>query len=187
MDYIIQQVMVGQILVRFEDGSRAMIPIQPTDTPEQIDHAVSFYDPDFAEENQEEINQFVSVGERRFSNRLDDENGEEVPDPNLPTEEEVENDPVKDAVKLIPLDDAMMLYFAQKYSEQGDDRVSNALDNLMATYYVDIDPETILGFIERKTTEVTNMQEQMALDLQALESEEDIFDLALQELGEEAE
>ena len=187
MDYIIQQVMVGQILVRFDDGSRAMVPIQPTDTPEEIDHAVSFYDPDFAEDNQEEVNPFVSIGERRFSNRLDDENGEEVSDPNLPKEEDVENDPVKDAVRLIPLDDAMMLYYAQKYSAQGDDRISNALDNLMDTYYVDIEPETILGFIERKTTEVTNMQEQMALDLQAIGSGEDIFELALQELGEEAE
>lgn len=187
MDYIIQDVMVGQILVRFEDGSRAIVPIKTTDTPDEIDHAVSFYDPDFLEVNQEEMNQSVSVGEKRFSIRLSDESGEEVPEPNLPPAEESQSDPVRDALALIPLDDAMMLYFAQKYSAQGDNRVSDALDGLMDNYYQDITPESVLEFIERKNIEVTNMKEQTVLDAEKISSDADIFAEALAELEAEGQ
>ena len=47
MRYTIKEVMPTQILVEFEDKSKAIVYVGPEASPEDIDDAVSYYDPDF--------------------------------------------------------------------------------------------------------------------------------------------
>lgn len=67
MKYIIKEILPGQIRVEYENGSWAIVPIPPNSTMEEIDHAVSQYDPDFLPSVTELINPDISIGMERTS------------------------------------------------------------------------------------------------------------------------
>ena len=49
MKYTIKEILPGQIRVEYEDNSWAIVPISANSTMEEIDHAVSQYDPGIGE------------------------------------------------------------------------------------------------------------------------------------------
>ena len=67
MKYTIKEILPGQIRVEYEDNSWAIVPIPPNSTMEEIDHAVSQYDPDFLPSVAELINSNISIGLERTS------------------------------------------------------------------------------------------------------------------------
>jgi len=69
MKYIIKEVLPGQIRVEFEDNSWAMVPIGENFSLEDVDDAVSYYDPEFIPDPQTLINSNVSVDLERQSTR----------------------------------------------------------------------------------------------------------------------
>ena len=177
MDYIIQEVMVGQIVVEFVDGTRAVVGISTTDTPEQIDHLVSFYDPEFIPPAETTINTFVSVGEERCACPMDMETPElDVVEPEV----DESTEPVVSTFTIeSPINDSMLFYYAQKFAAAGDTRGSEKLDELMDLYHGELSMETLLFLLDQKTQAVTANQEAVA---QAAVEGDDIFNLALEEL-----
>lgn len=77
MQYTIQEVLPGQIRVEYEDGSWAMVPIFANATAEEIDNAVSKYDPDFLPDPETLKNKNIEVGETRSSAQLESSNAYE--------------------------------------------------------------------------------------------------------------
>ena len=85
MKYTIKDIMPTQIAVKFEDGSKAVLYVSPEASPEDIDDAVSYYDPDFRPDPETLINKNISVGEERVSTRKEEQKlVEEPPDVELP-------------------------------------------------------------------------------------------------------
>ena len=60
MKYTIKEILPGQIRVEYEDNSWAIVPISANSTMEEIDHAVSQYDPDFLPSVAELINSNIA-------------------------------------------------------------------------------------------------------------------------------
>lgn len=170
MNYLIQEVMVGQIVVKFEDGSRAIIGVQTTNTAEEIDHLVSFYDPDFLPEPETEVNPHVFVGEERQSQRLLEE--EEA------LEETVEVDSTQPAIA--PLDDTMVMYYSQHFASLGDNRIRDRFHGMVDSHYSSPTPEAILAYLD-KVEESKRYGSETPAEAQA--AGEDIFAQALEELG----
>lgn len=71
MKYTILEILPGQIRVEFEDNSWAIVPIVPNATLDQIDNAVSKYDPDFLLKPESIINPDISIGDQRESKKID--------------------------------------------------------------------------------------------------------------------
>lgn len=71
MKYTIQEVLPAQIKVEFEDGSWALVPVSPDATKEQIDTAVSQYDPDFLPKPEDLVNKNIKVGDEGTSKQYD--------------------------------------------------------------------------------------------------------------------
>lgn len=67
MKYTIKEILPGQIRVEYEDNSWAIVPIPANSTMEEIDHAVSQYDPDFLPSVAELINSNIAIGLERTS------------------------------------------------------------------------------------------------------------------------
>lgn len=67
--------MPSQILVEFEDESKAMVYINPEASPEDIDDAVSYFDPEYFPDPETLINKNIVVGEERISTRKEDSPG----------------------------------------------------------------------------------------------------------------
>jgi hypothetical protein len=70
MKYTILEILPGQIRVEFEDNSWAIVPIPPNASLEDIDDAVSQYDPDFLLKPESIINPDISVGDQRESKKV---------------------------------------------------------------------------------------------------------------------
>lgn len=70
MNYTIQEVLPGQIRVEFGNGSWAMVPIHPQATAEEIDNAVSKYDPDFLPDPETLKNTNITAGQTRTSAQM---------------------------------------------------------------------------------------------------------------------
>jgi hypothetical protein len=79
MKYTIKEILPGQIRVEYEDNSWAIVPIPPNSTMEEIDHAVSQYDPDFLPSVAELINSNISIGLERISTPKIEESKVESP------------------------------------------------------------------------------------------------------------
>jgi len=134
MKYTIKEVLPGQIRVEFEDKSWAVVPIHPHATAEEVDDAVSKYDKDFLPDPETLINSNISVGEERNSTVLSIpetfsqtgpviENG--IPQESLGSEQTPVTTPNRIEFGLAnPLD---ILVAAQYYSENGDNRLKDAL------------------------------------------------------------
>ena len=69
MKYTILEISPGNIKVRYEDNSWANVPIAPNASLEDIDDAVSQYDPDFLRPAESVVNSEISVGEERTSTK----------------------------------------------------------------------------------------------------------------------
>lgn len=67
MYYTIETIQVGQIRVRFEDGSWALVPIKSDWPVEAIDHAVAAYDPENLPTG---LNPNIEVGNVRVAKRI---------------------------------------------------------------------------------------------------------------------
>lgn len=175
MDYIIREVMVGQILVEFSSGDQAVIGISPTDTPEDIDHLVSFFDPEFLPEPETQINTNVRVGEERSSSRRPP--APQTPPgpperPNLPP------------LGYTPLSDPLLFYMASHYASQGDNTLMDKLHESVVAHYGDTDVQSIIDAID-ETNDVLN-DAQLNLEISNdNEGTEEIYRQAMMELGEE--
>ena len=73
MNYTILEISAGRITVEFENNSKAKVPIPPNASLEDIDDAVSHYDPDFLVSSDSIINPDISVGQQRTSVRKEEE------------------------------------------------------------------------------------------------------------------
>jgi len=92
MKYTIKEVMPSQIKVEFENKSKAIVYVSPDASPEDVDDAVSYFDPDYFPDPETLINKNVFVGEERISTRKEntpseiveyDKHPEEIPDVDL--------------------------------------------------------------------------------------------------------
>jgi hypothetical protein len=70
MNYTIREILPGQIRVEFEDESWAMVPIHPQATAEEVDNAVSKYDPNFLPDPETLKNTNVTIGQTRTSAQM---------------------------------------------------------------------------------------------------------------------
>ncbi len=123
MKYEIKEVLPAQLKVEFEDGSWALVPIHPEATLEEIDHAVSQYDPDFLPDPQTLINPNVSVGEQRESKTL-----ETIPSENFVPVEYNDLQTVVSAIN--PINLTLSNYF----ESQGYTRIKEALETKVVEY-----------------------------------------------------
>lgn len=127
MKYTIQEVLPAQIKVEFEDGSWALVPISPDATKEEIDTAVSQYDPDFLPKPEDLINQNVSIGEVRTSissNIEQTQNNLEQPPNNSVRHDE--RTPFSD-LHSSNLSIAEYYVLGEYFSKKGDDSLKNIL------------------------------------------------------------
>jgi hypothetical protein len=165
MKYIIKEVLPAQILVEFEDESRALVPISPEATPEEIDHAVAQYDPDFLPIPENLINQNISVGEERESKKLDTVNTQFAVGNNTTTDtntiEEFIPTQFNSIEYLLNSINPINLALANYYAEQGDTRIKEALYSKVLEYVnvtnltvekiledINLNPEDILSQAE---------------------------------------
>ena len=72
MKYKITDIFSFNIRVEYENGSWANVPITPDYTLEQIDDAVSRFDPDFLPDANK-VNTNIILGEERVSNKLEND------------------------------------------------------------------------------------------------------------------
>ena len=175
MEYTVTAVQPGQITVEFADKSRAIVSVLKEHTAEEIDHLVSFYDPDFMPDPETVTNTSVSCGEKRCSCKAD----HKVTTLQI-VEDETPDEPKKEVDLLPPnptplLDSAYLAFGAFYYASKGD---SSVLDELVAAcerFYGSIAKEDFLNGI-------TMLEEQNA----AIEfSAEDVFNQAMEELENE--
>jgi hypothetical protein len=126
MKYTIVDIGPGKIKVEFEDGSWAQVPIEPNATPEEVDNAVSNYDPDFLQRRNNLINQNISLNEKRVSTRIENHSSQ------------ISN-PLSDANFKIPTTTISQLSFgaanpitilalSKYFAERGDNRIKDALE-----------------------------------------------------------
>jgi hypothetical protein len=122
MKYIIQEILPGQIRVEFEDNSWAIVPIPPNSSLEEIDNAVSQYDPDFLPSAAELINSNIVVGLERTSVQKIEEQTETVETPSLP--DSVPNQSIIEDFSKISLQEYLI---AEYFAGLGDNRLKQIL------------------------------------------------------------
>ena len=175
MEYTITAVQPGQITVEFADKSRAIVSVLKDHTAEEIDHLVSFYDPDFMPDPEVVTNKNVSCGEKRCSCQLDD--GVTIVEQ---VEEETPEEPQKEVDPLPPqptplLDTAYLAFGAFYYASKGDTSILDELVAACERFYGSLDKEDFLSGI-------TMLEEQnAAIGFSA----EDVFNQAMEELENE--
>ncbi len=133
MKYKIIEVLPAQIKVEFEDNSWALVPIDPEATPEQIDHAVAQYDPDFLPNPEDLINQNISVDEERESKTIDSTpivTSSESPN----STEEFTPSEFNNIGYLLNSINPINLTLANYYAERGDLRIKEALYSKILEY-----------------------------------------------------
>ena len=179
MEYTITEVLPGQIVVEFADGSLAAVAIDPTFTVDDIDDAVSYYDPEFAPDPVTLINSNVEVGQVRASIRKEPEVAEAPPEP------ETEPEPesllgLKFPTEFSPGDILRAQYFAR----HGDNRMLDALLSAIEETS-EIHPsheeaiQSFLFYIDGVRQAIVTQNES---EKAGLEESEDIFNQALEEL-----
>lgn len=147
MNYTIQEILAGQIRVDFEDGSWALVPIKEDATLEEIDDAVSAYDPDFLPDPETLKNKKISIGETRTSVKSTSSTSSSTSSPvgvgthtHFIDESLVEDftpNIVKDRVDFGLQNGIDVLALANYYSERGDNRIKDALTLKIEKYISD--------------------------------------------------
>lgn len=169
MKYTIKDIMPTQIAVKFEDGSKAVLYVSPEASPEDIDDAVSYYDPDFRPDPETLINKNISVGEERVSTRKEEQKlVEEPPDVELPPMEISLDGGLpkpKFSRELIIINYMMAEYFSKKYN---DNTLKLELEKKIEEYIVS-----------------NNITSEQAVNSLLFEDDDFIVKLAMQELGDE--
>lgn len=122
MKYKIIEVLPAQIKVEFEDNSWALVTISPEATPEQIDHAVAQYDPDFLPKPESLINKNIDVGVERISNPAIESKQLEPPKEEKPDQ-------------LLPIKANFGIFeIAEYFASNGDNRLKDAINNRIEAY-----------------------------------------------------
>lgn len=135
MKYTIDEILVNQIKVTYEDDSWALIPVHENMTADEIDDAVSKYDPDNLPKI---VNQNISVGEERETKILEAEklvnfeNIQTFNENNLPMIQQQQEDYLNffsfdletKKNKLTPME---YYIIAQYFAENGDTRLKDAI------------------------------------------------------------
>jgi hypothetical protein len=126
MKYTIKEILPGQIRVEYEDNSWAIVPIPANSTMEEIDHAVSQYDPDFLPSVAELINSNITIGlERTSTQKPEKSQAETTPSPAAAIPQyEVEFNKIK-------LKDILI---ADYFSNAGDNRLKEAINQKVKAY-----------------------------------------------------
>lgn len=175
MKYVIDEMQPYGIIVTFEDGSRASVGVHTEATAEEIDHLVSFYDPDYAPDPETQINPNVTAGEERTSVRMVEEEqasrGQE--------DETVDFTP-------LPVTDAFSIqhitFAALRYEREGDSSVMEALEDFFTTAYDGISAPILVDLIGQIKA---NKEIELVLEQQAQAEAEALFATALEELESE--
>lgn len=159
MNYTILEILPGQIKVEYEDKSWALVPISPNSSLEDIDDAVSQYDPDFLRPAESVINQEISVGQQRTSVRrtqqevpakdedlpaeiqkIREELASQIPDPSPTT---TNFNPVMPSIRLGRYQTGDIMAIAEYYAINGDtrlkDKIMEITGNYIAQYSLNID------------------------------------------------
>jgi hypothetical protein len=157
MKYIIQEILPGQIRVEFEDKSWALVPILPESTVEEIDHAVSKYDPDFLPKPETLINLNIDIGLERTSAPKIEQQVEPTPSPTLNPNQII----VQDFFKISLHDYLIAEYFANL----GDTKLKEELT------------KKIKEFVESPQFSIQNAIDSMSI------SDDDIMKQAEEELN----
>ena len=126
MKYTILEILPGQIRVEFEDNSWAIVPILPNASLEDIDDAVSQYDPDFLLKPESIINPDISIGDQRESKKVD--NIQPVENQSTPQSNTQDNSLLLNIIS--PINLALSEYFHR----HGDSRVRDLLDTKISEY-----------------------------------------------------
>ena len=171
MKYTITKFLPAQIEVKFENDRKALVFVQPDASPEDIDDAVSRYDPDFQPDPETLINRNVSVGEERVSKQK----VEEVVEVEEQEEEEFVPFYKRELYGGLPLpafhkDQIIISYVMADYfiKHQNNDTLKKALDEKMEEYITS-----------------NNITVERALESLMFEDDNLIVDLAEQELANE--
>jgi len=146
MKYVIEEILVNQLRVKFEDESLAIVPIREDMSLDEIDDAVSKYDPDNLPKI---VNPNISVGEARTSKILEVEdssssNNNQIIDVNSVSQEpQQEFTPFEEptlygGLPMPPLhkDQVIMTYVLADYfiKHNNDDSLRKALDSKIEEY-----------------------------------------------------
>jgi hypothetical protein len=126
MKYTILEILPGQIRVEFEDNSWAIVPIPPNASLEDIDDAVSQYDPDFLLKPESIINPDISVGDQRESKKVNIV--QPVENQSTPQSNTQNNSLFLSIIS--PINLALSEYFHR----HGDSRVRDLLDTKISEY-----------------------------------------------------
>ena len=126
MKYTILEILPGQIRVEFEDNSWAIVPILPNASLEDIDDAVSQYDPDFILKPESIINPDISIGDQRESKKVD--NIQPVENQSTPQSNTQDNSLLLNIIS--PINLALSEYFHR----HGDSRLRDLLDTKISEY-----------------------------------------------------
>ena len=171
MDYTIRRITFGQIVVKFTDGTKAVVAIGTDSSPEEIDHLVSFYDPDLYERipQSDVLNPNITEGEVRTSARF-----EEVPEDN-PIVPEEPGVPLYSQL----LNNATPVIGALRYYLQGDSAPLEALVGIHSTYLPSITSANLVEYFEEGNQSLLDEQAQSVIEAQEAE---DIFNQAIGEL-----
>ena len=122
MKYKILEIMPGQIRVEYEDNSWALVPIRPNASLEDIDDAVSQYDPDFLTRQEKVINQDIYIGEERTSAKKIIQSS--LPVVGISTTPSIAPVPVLSYGQSNPIN---VVVIAEYYASKGDTRIKDAL------------------------------------------------------------
>ena len=168
MIYTITAVLPAQITVIYADGSVANVPIDPDFTLDEIDDAVSQYDPDFLPDPATLINPLVSVGQTGESDPLPVGVG------STPAVEGfTDQDPLSGTIT----------YLADYFTRvQGDTSVRDALDQYVFNIVGLGSTVSPVGFVSHIQETEADL---IAAGVQSLATAAEIFNLALEELAEE--
>jgi|694.fasta_scaffold10856_13 hypothetical protein len=126
MKYTILEILPGQIRVEFEDNSWAIVPVKPNATLDEIDDAVSKYDPDFILKPESIINPDISIGDQRESKKVD--NIQPVENQSTPQSNTQDNSLLLNIIS--PINLALSEYFHR----HGDSRLRDLLDTKISEY-----------------------------------------------------
>lgn len=142
MKYKITDMFPFNIRVEFEDGSWANVPITPEYTAEQIDDAVSKFDPDFLP-GSDKFNKNISIGEERISNKLENQENL-IATQNIVSNTIAENTARREPPTIDPIrsifgrvNPLYAILLANYFSKKGDNRIeeslSKNLENIIET------------------------------------------------------
>lgn len=153
MRYKIVEILPGQIKVEYQDGSWAIVPVLPNSTPEDIDHEVAKYDPEFLPKPEDLRITAVSVNEERVSK----------PKKGVELRDDRENTFVPSRYDPFNQINTKMILLADYFAKNGDTRLKKLLDDKIKLtvndpsfsiyHYIDVlenDPEEIFRLAEEE-------------------------------------